>query len=72
MKQTNDKLIQLIKDYKICFASEEGKKVLFDLERRCHEFVTTHAKENSHETSYLEGQRSVLIFIKNMVNKKEE
>ena len=70
-QQTNSKLEKLIKDYKICFSSEEGKGVLFDLERRCHEFVTTHAKENSHESAFLEGQRSVLIFIKNMVNKKE-
>ena len=70
-QQTNSKLEKLIKNYKICFSSDEGKEVLFDLERRCHEFVTTHAKENSHESAFLEGQRSVLIFIKNMVNKKE-
>ncbi len=70
-QQTNSKLEKLIKNYKICFSSEEGKNVLFDLERRCHEFVTTHAKENSHESAFLEGQRSVLIFIKNMINKKE-
>ena len=71
MKQTNDKLIQLIKDYKFVFKSDEGINVLSDLMKRCHEFVTTHAKENSHESAFLEGQRSVLIFIKNMVNKKE-
>ena len=67
----NKELLKLIKDYKICFSSEEGKKVLFYLEKRCHEFVTTHDKSNSHETAFLEGQRSVLIFIKNMINKKE-
>ena len=71
MKQTNDKLIQLIKNYKFVFGSDEGKQILDDLSKRCHEYVTTHAKENSHETAFLEGQRSVLIFIKNMVNKKE-
>ena len=73
MKQQNNnkQLEQLIKDYKICFGSDEGKRVLFDLAKRCHEFVTTHDKSNSHETAFLEGQRSVLIFIKNMVNKKE-
>jgi|TARA_Y100000294_G_scaffold23865_1_gene20311 hypothetical protein len=71
MKQQTSKLSQLIKDYKFVFASDEGKRVLSDLEKRCHEFVTTHDKSNSHETAFLEGQRSVLIFIKNMVNKKE-
>ena len=66
MKQpTNDNRIQLIKDYKFVFSSDEGKRILSDLEKRCHEFVTTHDKANSHETSFLEGQRSVLIFIKN-------
>ena len=67
----NKELLKLIKDYKICFSSDEGKKVLSDLEKRCHEFVTTHDKSNSHESAFLEGQRSVLIFIKNMINKKE-
>ena len=71
MKPQNSKLSQLIKDYKFVFASDKGKNVLLDLAKRCHEFVTTHDKSNSHETAYLEGQRSVLIFIKNMVNKKE-
>ena len=71
-QQTNNKeLLKLIKDYKICFSSDEGKKVLSDLEKRCHEFVTTHDKQSATESAFLEGQRSVLIFIKNMINKKE-
>ena len=70
-KQANSKLQQLIKDYKICFGSAEGKRVLDDLAKRCHEFVTTHDKANSHESAFLEGNRSVFLFIKNMVNKKE-
>tara|TARA_R100001530_G_scaffold92325_1_gene64112 strand:+ start:252 stop:467 length:216 start_codon:yes stop_codon:yes gene_type:complete len=69
-QQINSKLQKLIKDYKICFGTDEGKRILEDLSKRCHEFVTTHAKENSHETAFLEGQRSVLIFIKNMINKE--
>ena len=70
-QQTNSKLEKLISDYKFVFKSDEGINVLSDLEKRCHEFVTTHDKSSSHETAYLEGQRSVLVFIKNMVNKKE-
>ena len=73
MKQNDSskKLIELIKSYKIVFKSDEGKKVIEDLEKRCHEFVTTHDKANSHESAFLEGQRSVLVFIKNMITKKE-
>ena len=74
MKQndSNKALLSLIKNYKIVFSSDEGKKVIEDLEKRCHEFVTTHDKNNSHETAFLEGQRSVLIFVKSMINKNLE
>jgi len=74
MKPTdnNKAIISLIKNYKIVFNSDDGKKVIEDLEKRCHEFVTTHDKTNSHETAFLEGQRSVLIFIKSMINKTLE
>ena len=70
-QQTNSKLQKLIKDYKICFGTDEGKRVITDLSKRCHEFVTTHDKQSSTESAFLEGQRSVLIFIKNMINKEE-
>lgn len=63
----NKKFLDLVADYKIVFGGDEGKRVLSDLEKRCHEFVTTHQKGDSHETAYLEGQRSVLIFIKNAI-----
>ena len=74
MKQneSSNKVIELIKSYKIVFSSDEGKKVIEDLEKRCHEYVTTHDKNNSHETAFLEGQRSVLIFMKSMINKNLE
>ena len=71
MKPTNDNRIQLIKDYKIFFGSDEGKRILDDLSKRCHEYVTTHDKQSATESAFLEGQRAVLIFIKNMINKKE-
>ena len=70
-QNNNKEILKLIKNYKICFSSDEGKKVLSDLEKRCHEFVTTHDKQSDTESAFLEGQRSVLIFIKNMINKKE-
>ena len=70
-QQTNSKLQKLIKDYKFSFGSEEGKRVLEDLAKRCHVNVTTHDKQSSTESAFLEGQRSVFIFLNNMVNKKE-
>jgi hypothetical protein len=38
-----------------------------DLEKRCHYNVTTNIRGDSHESAYMEGQRSVLLFIKNML-----
>ena len=74
MKQndSNKALINLVKNYKIVFNSDDGKKVIEDLEKRCHEFVTTHDKQSATESAFLEGQRSVLIFMKNMINKNLE
>jgi len=71
-KEIEKRLSQLKKDYKIVFGSEEGKGVLDDLCIRCHEFVTTFSKDNSHETAFLEGQRSTLIFIKAMIKPHKE
>lgn len=66
-----EKLINLIKDYKIIFGSKEGKRVLDDLKKRSHFYNTTHVKGDSHETAYCEGQRSLVVFIESLLNHKE-
>ena len=65
-------LKQLNIAYKQVFNSDNGKKVLEDLEKRCSYHTTTHIKGDSHESAYLEGARSVVLFIKNMLTKKLE
>ena len=53
-QQNSNKLLEkLIKDYKICFASDEGKRILDDLSKRCHEYVTTHDKQSATESAFL-------------------
>ena len=59
----------LQKNYKFIFNTEEGKEVLTDLEKRCHYHSTTNVKGDSHESAYMEGQRSVVLFIKSMLRK---
>ena len=66
----NNDLKQLTIAYKQVFESDNGKKVLEDLEKRCSYHTTTHIKGDSHESAFLEGTRSVVLFIKNMLNKK--
>ena len=59
----------LKKNYEYIFNTDEGKEVLVDLEKRCHYHSTTNVKGDSHESAYMEGQRSVVLFIKSMLRK---
>ena len=65
-----DHLKQLKISYNNIFESDDGKLVMSDLEKRCHYHVTTNVKGDSHESAYMEGQRSVLLFIKQMLLKE--
>ena len=68
-----DKYIQgLKKNYKYIFGTGEGKQVMSDLEKRCHHHTTTNVKGDSHESAYMEGQRSILLFIKSMLQNDNE
>ena len=69
-KEIEKKLKQLKSDYKITFGSDEGQRVLEDISIRCHERTTTFNKDNSHESAFLEGQRSIHLFIKAMLKSK--
>ena len=69
-QNNNKKYLQLIKDYKIVFGSEEGKRILDDLKKRRHFYNTTHVKGDSHESAFYEGQRSILVFVENILNQK--
>ena len=71
-KQLEKYLQELQTNYKTVFNSDEGKRVLADLEKRCHFLTTTNIKGDSHESAYMEGQRSVLLFIKSMLQNENE
>lgn len=71
-KELEKKIKQLQTDYKSIFNSDEGVRVMADLEKRCHFLSTTNIKGDSHESAYMEGQRSVLLFIKQMLLTKEK
>ena len=62
----------LIITYKKVCGNDDGQKVLDDLSRRCHFKTTTNVKGDSHESSYLEGQRAAFLFILNMVERPIE
>ena len=65
-------LKQLSINYKTTFGSESGELVLKDLKKRCSFETTTFVQGDSHDTAFREGQRAVVLFINNMLNKKEK
>lgn len=65
-------IFNLKKNYQVTFSTAEGKEVLKDLEKRCHFYATTNVKGDSHESAYMEGQRSILLFIKAMLQNENE
>jgi len=71
-KQLEKFLKGLQTNYKTIFNTDEGKEVLADLEKRCHYHSTTNVKGDSHESAYMEGQRSVILFIKSMLRENKE
>ena len=72
LKQLQKQIKGLKEAYKRIFESDDGKIVVKDLEKRCHFMSTTNVKGDSHESAYMEGQRSVLLFIKSMLQNDNE
>lgn len=62
----DDKLKQTKEAYQLLFDADDGIIVLDDLENRFHINTTTFSSD-PHDTAFREGQRSVVLFIKNML-----
>jgi hypothetical protein len=52
--------------YQLVFNSEEGQRVLEDLQKRFHIHGTVFSTEPT-DTAYREGQRTVVLFIQSML-----
>lgn len=64
------KLDDLKKTYRQLFNTDEGKIVLRDLKLRNHALTTTFVAGDPHDTSFREGQRSVVLTIMRMMEEK--
>lgn len=64
----NKQIQELTKTYQRIFKSQDGETVLQDLEKRCNVHNTSFSND-PYETSYREGQRQVVLFIKSIINK---
>lgn len=63
---TPEDLKQLKAAYKFVFDTDDGRRVLADLRRRCHAHTSTFST-NANETFFNEGQRQVVLFIEDML-----
>ena len=61
-----DEIKKLREKYKQVFTQGTGEELLNDLELRFHIHNTT-MDSDSNNLAFLEGQRSVVLFIKNML-----
>ena len=71
-KQLEKFIAGLKKNYQYIFNTDEGKEVLSDLEKRVHYHSSTNVKGDSHESAYMEGQRSVILFVKSMLQNNKD
>jgi len=71
-ENSKKKIKELINSYKSIFGSDDGKMVMDDLEKRCFYHTSTFSRNEPNETAFFEGQRAILLFIKSMINHKEE
>jgi hypothetical protein len=60
---------KLVTNYKNLFNCPNGQIVLYDLETRFGMFKTSFVAKDAYGTAFNEGQRSVMLFILDMMNK---
>lgn len=53
--------------YKETYSSENGKKVLEDLEKRCNMRNSSYVAGDANATIFEEGKRAVILHIYNML-----
>ena len=61
----------LKQNYQVLFASDDGQKILDDLQKRFHVDQSTFSTD-ALEMAYLEGQRSVILFILRSITEEKE
>ena len=61
----------LKQSYQVLFATDDGTKVLDDLHKRFHVDQSTFSND-ALEMAFLEGQRSVMLFILRSLTEEKE
>ena len=61
----------LKQNYQVLFATDDGTKVLDDMQKRFHVDQSTFSND-ALEMAFLEGQRSVVLFILRSITDEKE
>lgn len=61
----------LKQNYQVLFATDDGTKVLDDMQKRFHVDQSTFSSD-ALEMAFLEGQRSVMLFILRSITDEKE
>jgi len=70
-KKSGDQQLDLIKAYQSFFETEDGKLILYDLMRAGRMFTKT-VGSSPEETSRNEGQRELVVYILEQINRDIE
>lgn len=64
---------QKIADYRNCFGTESGEKVLDDLRKFCRKDSITHVQNDPYgrNSAFYEGQRNVILYIEACMNQEQ-
>ena len=66
-----DKALKILKgDYSFTFSSEEGKRVMEDLEQAYYNRISF--SRDPYATAFNEGQRAVIVRIKNLIKEDDK
>ena len=57
--------------YKMVLNNTDGERVIQDMEHRFHVHGSTFSSD-ANETAYREGQRTVVLFLKSMLQEQKE
>lgn len=60
---------QEAQDIKEAFSTDEGIRALGHISKKCREHVATYTAKDALHTAYLEGMRSVIIYIRLQLGK---
>tara|TARA_R100000458_G_scaffold19831_2_gene17592 strand:- start:3354 stop:3629 length:276 start_codon:yes stop_codon:yes gene_type:complete len=59
-------------DFETVFSTAEGQRVLADLMSTFHMGRCTHVSGDSHETSFREGERHVVLYILDLLGQRSD